>query len=66
MIPWLIFAVIVVPLVVAAFLTTRRRSTSVPESDDPGLTDREFAEAEAYDAEWHKDDVEKFHQERLP
>jgi hypothetical protein len=64
-IPWLIFALIVVPLVVVAFVVTRRKSAeSLPEVD--AETEREFAAAEAYEAEWHKADEERFHQERLP
>ena len=64
-IPWLIFAVVVVPLVVVAFVMTRRKSVkSFPDID--GETEGEFAAAEAYEAEWHKADEERFHQERLP
>lgn len=65
-IPWLILAVVVVPLVVVAFVLTRRRSTeAMPEMDDEE-TEREFAAAEAYEAEWHEADKERFHEERLP
>ena len=71
MIPWIIFAVVVVPLVVVAFAVTRRKT----RADEYGLdaspestarTEREFAEAEAYEAEWHEQDKERFHSERLP
>ena len=66
MIPWLIFAVVVVPLVVVAFVLTRRKSAeTMPEIDDVEMA-REFAEAEAYEAEWHKADEARFHDERLP
>ena len=27
---------------------------------------QEFAEAEAFEAKWHEEDKERFHQERLP
>jgi len=64
-IPWLIFAVIVVPLVVVAYAMTRRRSTAPPPANDSEL-EREFAAAEAYEAEWHEKDAERFHDERLP
>ena len=65
-IPWLIFALVVVPLVVVAFVLTRRKSAeAMPEIDD-AETEREFAAAEAFEAEWHKADEERFHQERLP
>jgi hypothetical protein len=65
-IPWLIFAVVVVPLVVAAFVLTRRKSAeAMPEIVD-AETESEFAAAEAYEAEWRKADEERYHQERLP
>jgi hypothetical protein len=65
-IPWLIFAVVVVPLVVVAFfLTSRKSAVAMPEIND-AETGREFAAAEAFEAEWHKADEERFHKERLP
>ena len=70
MLPWIIIAVIAVPLVVVAFLATRRnKAASERLADDPNATARaeqEFAEAEAYEAKWHEEDKEKYHQERLP
>jgi hypothetical protein len=64
-IPWLIFAVVIVPLVVVAFLLTRRKAAeSLPRPD--AETESEFAAAEAYESEWHKADEERFHKERLP
>jgi len=70
-IPWLVFALIVVPLVVIAFVATRRRNAAGehPASEDArarALTEQEFAEAEAYDAEWREKDVERHSQERWP
>jgi len=68
MFPWLIFAVVAVPLVLVAFVATRRR-TAAGEREDPQdelLTEQEFAEAEAYQAEWHEQDKERYRQERLP
>ena len=71
MIPWIIFAVVVVPLVVAAFVVTRRKKqagetdvAATPESR--AQTESEFADAEAYEAKWHEEDKERFHRERLP
>ena len=71
MIPWIIFAVVVVPLVVIAFVVARRNTTAgehelseTPESQE--RTEREFAEAEAYEAQWHEEDEKRFHGERLP
>ena len=71
MIPWLIFALVVVPLVVVAFVATRRRTAAGEHlaSDDPqtkALTEQEFAEAEAYEAKWLEEDKERHSQERLP
>ena len=65
-IPWLIFAVVVVPLVVVAFVLARRRSAEAMPEIDEVETEREFAAAEAYEAEWHQADEERFHKERLP
>jgi hypothetical protein len=64
-IPWLIFGGIIVPLVVVAFVMTRRKSAeSLPAVDEE--VESEFAAAVAYEVEWHKADEERFHQERLP
>jgi hypothetical protein len=65
MIPWLIFAAVVVPLVVVAFVIQRRKSSQALAEPD-AETESEFAAAEAFEAEWHKADEERFHQERLP
>ena len=66
MIPWIIFAVVVVPLVLIAFAVTRRKSAEALGARDDAETEREFAEAEAYEAEWHEADEKRFHEERLP
>jgi hypothetical protein len=70
-IPWIVIAVVAVPLVVVGFLATRRRTIAAehPASEDArarARTGHEFAEAEAYEAKWREKDLEKFHQERLP
>ena len=70
-IPWIVFALVVVPLVVVAFVVTRRRTVAGehPASEDAratALTEKEFAEAEAYEAKWREEDKERYHQERLP
>jgi uncharacterized membrane protein YdfJ with MMPL/SSD domain len=70
-IPWIIFAVVVVPLVVVAFAVTRRKTQAgearVPQSaEEQARLEREFADAEAYEAQWHEADKERFHGERLP
>ena len=71
MIPWIIIAVVAVPLVVVGFLTMRRNTTAseLPAGNDADArarTDQEFAEAEAYEAKWHEEDKERYRQERLP
>ena len=71
MFPWILFAVIAVPLVVVGFAATRRRTAAGehPPSEDAqarALTEQEFAEAEAYEAKWHEQDKERYREERLP
>ena len=71
MIPWLIFAVVVVPLVVIAFVVARRNTAAGehPAFEDDAArarTEQEFADAEAYEAKWHEADKERYHEERLP
>jgi hypothetical protein len=71
MIPWIILALVAVPLVVFGFVATRRRKVAGehPASEDArdrALTEQEFAEAEAYDAKWREEDKERYHEERLP
>ncbi len=70
MIPWVILAVIAVPLVVIGYALTRRNAAAgdLRPSDAAASAEveQEFAEAEAYQAKWHEEDKEKYHQERLP
>ena len=69
MIPWIIFAVVVVPLVVIAFVATRRKTSAseLPADDaEQAREEQEFAEAEAYDAKWREEDKERSSQERFP
>jgi hypothetical protein len=69
MIPWIIMAVVAVPLVVIAFMAKRRKtgpSELRASNDAEARTEQEFAEAEAYEARWREEDKERFHQERLP
>ncbi len=70
MIPWLILALVAVPLVVVAFLSLRGRTVAGehPASEDAAArarTEREFAEAEAYEEQWRKEN-EGRHRERFP
>jgi type III secretory pathway component EscV len=69
--PWLIFAVVAVPLVLLAFVATRRKVAAGerPARDTAQAraeTEKEFAAAEDYEAKWREQDKERFHRERLP
>jgi hypothetical protein len=70
-IPWIIFALVAVPLLVAGFVATRRRTvagehSTSEDAQETAETEQEFAEAEAYQAKWREEDEERYHQERLP
>jgi uncharacterized membrane protein len=70
-IPWIIFAVVIVPLVVIGFVATRRRTAAGehPAEEDAqarARTEEEFAAAEAYETEWREKDKERYRQEDLP
>jgi hypothetical protein len=69
--PWIIFAVVAVPLVVVGFAVSRRRTVSGEElaGDDAearARTEQEFADAEAFEAKWREQDKERYREERLP
>ena len=71
MFPWILFGLIAVPLVIVAFLASRRRTVAgeqldTEDADDRAEVEREFAAAEAYEAEWREQDKERYRQERLP
>ena len=68
MIPRIIFAVVVVPLVVIAFMAMRRKTAAgeLLDDDAQARAEEEFAEAEAYEAEWREEDKERSRQERFP
>ena len=70
MIPWLIFAVVAVPLVVIGFASIRRRNEvaehpATEDAADQARTEREFAEAEAYEEQWREENKDH-HRERFP
>jgi flagellar basal body-associated protein FliL len=70
-IPWIIIAVVAVPLVVVGYMAMRRNTAAseLPASDSAdsnARTEQEFAEAEAYQTKWHEEDKDRYHQERLP
>jgi hypothetical protein len=70
-IPWLIVGLVIVPLLVFTFVVSRRRTSAFeqPAREDAQAraeTEREFAEAEAYQAKWREEDKDRYHQERIP
>ena len=69
MIPWIIFAVVVVPLVVVDFIAMRRKTAAgelLEDDEAQARVEQEFAEAEAYEAKWREEDKERSRQERFP
>ena len=71
MIPWLIVALIAVPLLIVVFVASRRKAVAYehPTGEDAQanpLTDQELADAEAFQAKWREEDRERYHQEPLP
>lgn len=61
MIPWLIFALVVVPLVVVAFVAARRRTVAAEhpaneDAQDGAQLEQEFADAEAYQEKWRAEE----------
>ena len=71
MIPWLIFGLVIVPLVVVAFVASHRRTVAAEHpagetAEDRRRMEQEFAESEAYQAEWRKEDKARHDQERFP
>ena len=69
-IPWIIMALVAVAFLVVGLATRRRTVASEhPASEDAqarARTEQEFAEAEAYEAEWHEEDKKRYRRERLP
>jgi len=68
MFPWILFGLIAVPLLLVAFVATRRRTAAEerPAASEDLLTEQESAAAEAYEAEWHEQDKQRYREERLP
>jgi len=70
-IPWIILAVVAVPVLVIGFAATRKRTAAAEHrvgvtAQRRAETEGEFAEAAAYEAEWRDEDKRRFHEERLP
>ena len=71
MIPWLIFGLVIVPLLVVAFVASRRRTRSFEhpaggDTEDKAELEQEFAAAEAYQEQWRAADKARHDQELLP
>jgi hypothetical protein len=67
-IPWLVFALVIVPLVVVAFVLARRRTVAAEHptgetAQDRAEMEREFAESEAYQAKWRDEDKARYEEE---
>jgi hypothetical protein len=68
-IPWLVVALVLVPLVIVGFASMRRRTAAAEHqvTEDAAAsarTEREFAEAEAYEAQW-REARKDHHEERM-
>lgn len=61
--PLILIAVVVVPLLVVAFAATRRskRAGEHPATEDDATTEAEFAAAEAYQEQWREDEHKQEH-----
>jgi hypothetical protein len=61
MIPWVIFGLILVPVLIVAFVVARRRTVAGEHPAGETAADRaeiekEFADAEAYQEKWREED----------
>jgi flagellar basal body-associated protein FliL len=70
-IPWLIVALVVVPLMVVAFVAARRRTvagehTAGEDAQTRAQMEQQFEEAEAFQAKWRQEDRARHDQEYLP
>lgn len=69
-IPWLILAVVAVPVLVVGVMRMRRRTVMTDPASEAAqrqeLTEQELAEAEAYEAKWRDEDEKRYREERLP
>ena len=72
MIPWLIFGLVAVPLLIVAFVAARRRTDAYEHPTSEGaqasnaLTDQELEDAEAYQEKLAQEDRARYYQEDLP
>jgi hypothetical protein len=68
MIPWLIFGLILVPVLIVAFVVARRRTAAGEHpagetAEDRAEMEKEFADAEAYEEKWRKEDRARYDEE---
>ena len=64
MLPWIIIAVVAVPLLVIAALASRRSTAAgehpaTADDADRARNEQEFADAEAYQEEWREEEQHK-------
>lgn len=69
MIPWIIFAIVLVPLCVIAFAATRRggRRQELEPADEAtrARNEAEFADAERYQEEWRAQEHRRDHDQDI-
>ena len=70
MIPWIIFGVVLVPLLIFAFVAARRRTVAGEHPAGETAADRaelekEFADAEAYQEKWREEDKPRYDAEKF-
>jgi hypothetical protein len=68
MIPWLIFGLVLVPVLIVAFVVARRRTSAGEHpagetTEDRDEMEKEFAEAEAYQEEHRAEDRARYDEE---
>ena len=70
MIPWIIFGLVLVPLLIFAFVAVRRRTVAGEHPAGETAADRaemekEFADAEAYQEKWREEDKPRYDAEKF-
>ena len=70
MIPWLIFGLVLVPVLIVAFVAARRRTRAGEHpagetAEDRAEMEKEFAAAEAYQEKWREEDKARHDEERF-
>ena len=68
MLPWIILAAVAVPVLVAAFVVSQRRTAAgevVPDAAEQARIEQEFEDAEAYEQQWREEEHGKHPPESL-